>query len=306
VFSWVFVMFAAFILACGTTHVLGLWTLWVPVYWLDGAVKAVTAVLSLATAVVLFPLIPKALALPSPTELRRANEVKSQFLASMSHELRTPLNSIIGFTELMHDGKLGPVTPEHREYLGDILTSSQHLLGLINDLLDLSKIEAGKMEFRPSSVQVAAIVAEVQNTTGALAADKGIVIDTELDPALPVVVTDVARLRQVFYNYLSNAIKFSPEASRVIIRVGVEDDAHWRLEVEDRGIGIPAEDMTRLFVEFQQLDSGMSRRHEGSGLGLALTRQIVEGQGGRVGARSIPGLGSVFFAVLPRVVGPAG
>jgi signal transduction histidine kinase len=304
VFSWVFVMFAAFILSCGTTHVMGLWTLWNPVYWLDGAVKAVTGALSLATALALYPLIPKALALPSPTELRRANEIKSQFLAAMSHELRTPLNSIIGFTELMHDGKVGPVTAEHKEYLSDILTSSRHLLHLINDLLDLSKVEAGKMEFRPEPLSVPSLVSEVRTITSALAAQKRIVVEAEIDPGVGTVTADAARLRQIFYNYLSNALKFSPDGGRVVIRVAPEGETHWRLEVEDRGIGIKPEDMSKLFVEFQQLDGGMTRRHVGSGLGLAVTRQIVEAQGGRVGAHSEPGHGSVFFAVLPRVVGP--
>jgi signal transduction histidine kinase len=303
VYSWMFVMFAAFILSCGTTHILGLWTLWTPVYWLDAGVKVVTAGLSLATAVALFPLIPRALALPSPSELRRASESKSQFLAAMSHELRTPLNSIIGFAQLMHDGKLGPVSPPHKEYLGDILTSSNHLLHLINNLLDISKVEAGKLDFHLEAVDLPAVIDEVRVITSALAVQKRILLEADVDPALSTVTADPARLRQVLYNYVSNAMKFSPDGSRVIIRISPDGDAHWRLEVEDSGIGIKPEDMSRLFVEFQQLDSGPTRRHEGSGLGLAITRQIVEALGGRVGARSVLGSGSVFFAVLPRASG---
>jgi signal transduction histidine kinase len=231
---------------------------------------------------------------------QEASRLKSEFLASMSHELRTPLNAIIGFSQLMYDGKAGPVAPEHREYLGDILLSAQHLLQLINDVLDLSKVEAGRMEFRPEPVPIAAVLAAVRDTIMPLAAQKGIVVETEIDPRVAVVTIDAARLKQVLYNYLSNAIKFSPDASRVTVRVAPEGDQEWRLEVEDRGIGIAPEDLGKLFQAFRQLDAGLARKHEGTGLGLALTKRIVESQAGRVGVRSTPGQGSVFFAVFPH------
>jgi signal transduction histidine kinase len=159
------------------------------------------------------------------------------------------------------------------------------------------------MAFRVEPVNVADLVNEIRAITSGLAAQKRIGVETVVDPGVSLVTGDRARLRQVFYNFLSNALKFSPEGSRVTIRVSAEGADQWRLEVEDRGIGIKPEDMPRLFVEFGQLDAGMSRRYEGSGLGLALTRQIVEAQGGQVGARSVYGEGSVFFAVLPRTVG---
>jgi CheY-like chemotaxis protein len=219
----------------------------------------------------------------------------------MSHELRTPLNGIIGFAELMHDGKVGPVSAEHKEYLGDILTSARHLLQLINDVLDLSKVESGKMEFRPEPVEVARLVGEVRDILRTLAAQKRIDVNAEIDPAVSGIVSDASKLKQVLYNYLSNALKFTPDEGRVTVRVVPEDREHFRLEVEDTGIGIRPEDMDKLFVEFQQLDASVAKKYPGTGLGLALTKRIVEMQGGQVGVRSTPGRGSVFFAVLPRV-----
>jgi protein-histidine pros-kinase len=236
--------------------------------------------------------------------LQEASRLKSEFLANMSHELRTPLNAIIGFAELMHDGKVGPVAPDQKEYLGDILTSSRHLLGLINDVLDLSKIEAGKMEFLPERVDLGRIATEVRDILRSLAASRRIAIAIEVDPGAGEVVTDPAKLKQVLYNYLSNALKFTPEDGRVTLRMAPEGGEHFRLEVEDTGIGIHPEDLGRLFVEFQQLDVGAAKKYGGTGLGLALTRRIVEAQGGSVGVESTPGKGSRFFAVLPRA-GPA-
>ena len=233
--------------------------------------------------------------------LQEASRLKSEFLANMSHELRTPLNAVIGFAQLMHDGKVGPIAPDHKEYLGDILTSSNHLLTLINDVLDLSKIEAGKMEFKPEPVNLERIAAEVRDILRSLAASRRIVLAIEIDPEAGDAVADPAKLKQVLYNYLSNALKFTPEGGRVTLRIAPADADHFRLEVEDTGIGIRAEDLGRLFVEFQQLDVGTAKKYGGTGLGLALTRRIVEAQGGNVGVTSVPGQGSRFFAVLPRV-----
>jgi len=319
VFSWIFILFAVFIVACGTTHLLGIWTIWHPAYWLDGMVKALTATVSLVTAILLWPLIPKALALPSPAQLRsayqkleaqnrvveHASRMKSEFLANMSHELRTPLNGIIGFTELMHDGKVGPVTPSHKEYLGDVLSSAKHLLSLINDILDLSKVESGKFELHPEQLKLGKIIGEVRDIVRAMAAKKQIAIKSEIDSAVDDVVLDAAKLKQVLYNYLSNALKFTPAGGRIIVRAVADDEGQFRIEVEDNGIGIPAGDMDRLFVEFQQLDSSSAKKYPGTGLGLALTKKIVEVQGGRVGARSTAGHGSVFYAILPKNADPA-
>ncbi len=229
-----------------------------------------------------------------------ASRLKSEFLASMSHELRTPLNAIIGFTELLYDGQVGPESPEFRTFLGHVLASGQHLLQLINDVLDLSKVEAGKIEFHPVDVDPRVVVGEIEAILGNTAAASGIALDTWIDPALETVDTDPARFKQVLYNYVSNAIKFTLPGGRVSVRVALVSDEEWRLEVEDTGVGIAEADLGRLFVEFQQLDSGAAKRHEGTGLGLALTKRLVEAQGGSVGVRSELGVGSVFHAVLPR------
>jgi PAS domain S-box-containing protein len=233
--------------------------------------------------------------------VQEASRLKSEFLANMSHELRTPLNSIIGFVELIHDGRVGPVSEPHKEYLGDILTSARHLLKLINDVLDLSKVEAGQMEFWPEPVDVTRVAGEIRDILRESAARKRIAVEVQVDPELGAVELDPGRLKQVLYNYLSNALKFTPEGGRVQVRAVPEDAASFRLEVEDNGMGIRTEDIDRLFVEFQQLDGGMAKQHQGTGLGLALTKRIVGSQGGRVGVRSTPGRGSVFYAVLPRV-----
>ena len=232
--------------------------------------------------------------------IQEASRLKSEFLANMSHELRTPLNAIIGFAELLHDGQVPPDSPTHKEFLGDILTSGRHLLQLINDILDLAKVEAGKLEFRPERVEVPKLVGEVVAILRASAAHKQIRIETEVDPGVAMLTIDPARLKQVAYNYLSNALKFTPSGGSVTLRIKPDDGDLFRLEVEDTGIGIAASDLGRLFVEFQQLEAGAAKRHQGTGLGLALTRRLVEAQGGSVGVKSEVGVGSTFHACLPR------
>jgi two-component system, sensor histidine kinase and response regulator len=229
-----------------------------------------------------------------------ASRLKSEFLANMSHELRTPLNSIIGFAELLHDGEVGPVAPQQREFLGDILTSGRHLLQLINDVLDLSKVEAGRMEFHPEPLDLVAVVHEVTAALRAMAAQKGLEIHPTVDEAARHVVADAARLKQILYNFVSNAIKFTPAGGRVQVRAIAQDEHGFRLEVEDNGIGIAEGDLRRLFVEFQQLDAGRAKRHQGTGLGLALTRRLGEAMGGTVGVESKPGTRTVFHVELPR------
>src|SRR5204863_8552998 len=179
-----------------------------------------------------------------------ASRLKSELLANMSHELRTPLNAVIGFAEILHDGKVGAVTDEQKEFLGDILTSSRHLLQLINDVLDLSKIEAGKMEFRPEALDPGRVGVEIRDVLRSLAAARRITVTVEAEGGLGQVVVDPAKLKQVLYNYLSNALKFTPEGGHVTIRVRPEAGDTFRLEVEDTGIGIREEDTGRLFVEF--------------------------------------------------------
>ncbi len=232
--------------------------------------------------------------------IQEASRLKSEFLAHMSHELRTPLNAIIGFAELLYDGQVDPASPQHKEFLGDILSSGRHLLQLINDVLDLAKVEAGKLEFRPEEIQVSKVIGEVSAILRTAVSAKRIKLETEIDPTVTEIFLDPGRLKQVAYNYLSNALKFTAEGGRVSIRVVPEDANHFRLEVEDTGVGVAPADLGKLFIEFQQLETGSSKRHQGTGLGLALTKRLVEGQGGSVGVTSDLGKGSTFFAVLPR------
>jgi PAS domain S-box-containing protein len=233
---------------------------------------------------------------------RSATEAKSRFLAGVSHELRTPLNGIIGFSELMYDGKLGPVTEDHKDVLSDILTSARHLLQLINDILDLSKVEAGRMEFRPEPSRIETLVHEVRDVVRPLAEKKRIALSLDV-PADLTAVIDPSRFKQVLYNYLSNAVKFTPESGRVEVRVSRQENSSFRLEVEDTGIGISSEELAKLFQEFQQLPNSR-KADQGTGLGLALTRHIVEAQGGSVSVRSVPGSGSVFAAMFPLISMP--
>ena len=237
--------------------------------------------------------------------MQEANRLKSEFVANMSHELRTPLNSVIGFSEMMYTGKLGLVSESHKEYLGDILTSSRHLLQLINDVLDLAKVESGKIEFRPEKVDLAKTVSEVRDILRGLASEKRTQVETEYEGDLSSIETDPGKLKQILYNYLSNAIKFTPDEGRVIVRAKAEGSDFFRIEVEDTGIGVRKEDLHRLFVEFQQLDAGTAKRYAGTGLGLALTKRIVEAQGGEVGLTSEVGRGSLFYALLPQRPGAA-
>jgi PAS domain S-box-containing protein len=228
---------------------------------------------------------------------RSATLAKSRFLASVSHELRTPLNGIIGFSELLYDGKLGSI-PEHQvDVLGDILSSARHLLQLINDVLDLSKVEAGRMEFHPEPCLIETLALEVRDVIRPLADKKGLQLTMEVAPGLKANI-DPGRFKQVLYNYLSNAVKFTGEGGKVALRIAPNGEKMFRVEVEDSGIGIGADEMPRLFQEFAQLPNSR-QAEQGTGLGLALTRHIVEAQGGSVAVESEPGQGSVFSAVLP-------
>jgi PAS domain S-box-containing protein len=235
------------------------------------------------------------------TRVQEANRLKSEFLANMSHELRTPLNAIIGFADLLYHDQVPPTAPMHKEFLGHIRTSGQHLLELINDILDLSKVEAGKLEFFPEPVDLARTVDEVTSVLHRVAAGKQIAVTVEIERGLGELVLDPARLKQVLYNYLSNALKFTPFGGRVTVLARSEGSDKFRLEVADTGIGISASDCRRLFREFEQLDAGTGKAHAGTGLGLALTKRLAEAQGGTVGVQSTPGVGSVFHAVLPKL-----
>ena len=235
-------------------------------------------------------------------ELAKASAYKSQFLANMSHELRTPLNAIIGFSEILYDGSVPLDADTTHEYLGDILTSGRHLLQLINDVLDLAKVEAGKLEFHAEPIELTRVVNEVLAVLRTTSARQQIIVTAEIAKTVDHLVLDPSRLKQVLYNYISNAIKFTPAGGTVIVRANAEGGDRVRIEVVDSGIGIAPDQIGRLFGEFQQTDDG-ARKAGGTGLGLALTKRLVEAQGGEVGVRSVVGSGSTFYAVLPRQTG---
>jgi signal transduction histidine kinase len=238
-------------------------------------------------------------------ETRRAmeaNRLKSEFLANMSHELRTPLNGIIGFSEFLVDQKPGRLNPQQMEYLNDVLNSGRHLLRLINNLLDLAKIEAGFMELLPESFPLRDAVAEVSGVLMPLVKAKDIAYTAAVDLDDDSVFLDPQKIKQVLYNLLSNAIKFTPEGGVVELRVRAAGAGEIELAVRDSGIGIAPEEIGMLFKEFQQLDAGPSRRYQGTGLGLVLTKRIVEMHRGLIRLESQPGQGSTFTLTLPRVL----
>lgn len=447
-FNWMFACFALFIVACGATHVMEIWSIWHPTYWLSGSIKAITALASVPTAVLLVKLVPSALALPSPSELRAAHEAshremaerikiegnfrrlleaapdgmvivnsggeivlvnsqaellfgyskeellgkpievlipqrfrathptfraafsaeprnramgaglelrglrkdgtefpveislspldtsegmlimsairdityrkrieqdlhqrnlelqtaaeaKNRFLANMSHELRTPLNGIIGFSEFLVDEKPGSLNGKQKEYLGDVLNSAGHLLQLINDVLDLAKVEAGKMELVAENFQVREAIDEVRAVIQGIARKKQVETVMQISPEVGEVRLDQQKFKQVLYNLLSNGVKFSQPGSEVGVTASLQNSQLLRIDVIDHGIGIRSEDLDRLFKEFEQLDVGEGRRFEGTGLGLALTKRLVDLQGGSIRVESRHGAGTTFTVFLP-------
>jgi PAS domain S-box-containing protein len=235
-------------------------------------------------------------------ELQNAAEAKDRFLANMSHELRTPLNGIIGFAEFLVDGKPGTLNPKQKEYIEDILNSGNHLLQLINDLLDMAKVEARKMELNPEQFTLRKAIEEVCAVAQPIAQKKRIRMEIAIAPELGEITLDQQKFKQVLYNLLSNAIKFTDNDGQVEVLATNHEPERFRLVVKDTGIGIKPQDIQRLFREFEQLESGATHRYEGTGLGLALTRKILELQCGTIAVESEFGKGCSFTVVLPLVM----
>jgi signal transduction histidine kinase len=250
-------------------------------------------------------------------ELQRVTQLKSEFLTNMSHELRTPLNAIIGFSDLLLEGGLGDLTAQQREFIEAVCRNGKHLLTLINSVLDLSKVEAGRMALSLDVTDIReAIVGAVADTASLRSAKQQECI-VQLDDAPLTVVADGVRIRQILFNLLSNASKFTSEGGKISLaavrtraplrqptdRAGdrarlVPQDVVW-ISVADEGVGIKREDMPKLFQEFSQVDSSSSRRAQGTGLGLALCKKFVEMHGGTIGADSVFGKGTALWFLLP-------
>lgn len=226
-----------------------------------------------------------------------ADRLKSAFLAAMSHELRTPLNSIIGFTGILVQGLAGPLSPEQGKQLKMVQDSARHLLALVNDVLDLSRIEAGQLEIERSPFPVVASVEAVIGLTEPLAERKGLNLTADVTPDLGMLMSDRRRFEQILINLVNNAIKFTDEGG-VRVTCNVED-GRLVTRVADTGIGIRLEDMHKLFQTFSQIDSGITREHEGTGLGLSICKKLTEALGGEISVQSELGTGSVFTFTLP-------
>lgn len=315
-FDWMLVAFGIFILACGSTHIMEIWVIWNPDYWLIGFIKAITAAASIVTAILLVKLLPAALQIPSPSQLEKvnqqlltsndallqakeqaeiANQAKGTFLTNVSHELRTPLNVIVGYAQMLK--RTLDLPERQRKGVLAIQQSGQQLLALISDILDLSKIDAGKVILEPKPVHLPRFLKDVINMVSVRAAQKGLELYYSPDPDLPdTVLVDEKRLRQVLLNLLSNAIKFTDAGSvGLLVNAVPATPGHTDLyfEVTDSGIGMSEDDLKIIFNSFEQVGD-IDRRVGGSGLGLDISQQLVHLMQGKIQASSTPGVGSRF------------
>lgn len=375
-FEWVFLLFAAFIVSCGTTHILDIWTLWYPTYWVSGLVKAFTALISVIAAVQLFPLMPKVLALPSPAQLEnanlalhaqvterlriekelkryqtqleslvaertqaltdanhtlqeeiierrqieeernrlltreqaaraeaeQANRIKDEFLAVLSHELRTPMGPILGWSKLLLGGKLDPM--KSRIALTTIERNAKLQVQLIADLLDVSKILSGKLSLNVTAVDLNTVITAALETVQLAADAKTLQVQTLLPATASIVRGDVVRLQQVVWNLLSNAIKFMPIGGQIEVSLA-HVDTQAQIRVKDTGKGISVSFLPYVFDHFRQEDGTTTRHFGGLGLGLAISRQIVELHGGRIWVESLgENQGATFTVELPLLRTP--
>jgi signal transduction histidine kinase len=234
----------------------------------------------------------------SNVALYESNRLKNEFLANVSHELRTPLNSILGFADLLKDAAVTS-DPKNARYLQNIITSGKHLLELITDLLDLAKIEAGRMEVRSEPLSLTDLFEGLTSIIKPLSEKKELSIVATVGRDVPIMQTDAAKLQQVLYNFLSNAIKFSPNAGRIDVKAERFEEDNVRIAVSDQGPGIELEKQSLIFEKFRQIDGSVTRQHSGTGLGLAISKELTQLMGGSIGVMSRPNEGATFWVILP-------
>jgi two-component system sensor histidine kinase BarA len=237
--------------------------------------------------------------------LYESNRLKSEFLANVSHELRTPLNSILGFADLLKDSASVSADAKSVRYVQNILRSGQNLLDLINDLLDLAKIEAGRMEVRSEPVSLKDVFEGLSIMLKPLMEPRNLTLESAIASDVPIIHTDPAKLQQVLYNFLSNAIKFSPPGGKIMLEGMREGTEAVRLSVTDQGPGIEPEKQQVIFEKFRQIDGSVTREHSGTGLGLAISKELITLMNGTIGVTSTPGQGASFFIILPLKIQPA-
>lgn len=234
--------------------------------------------------------------------LAETNRLKSEFLANVSHELRTPLNSILGFADLLKKNFEQAQDARGIRYAQNIYASGSNLLALINDLLDLAKVEAGRMEVRPADFTLGELFETLVSVLKPLTEPKQITIVPEVDADVPILTQDVSKVQQILYNFLSNAIKYSPNGGTIHLRAMMDTDDMVRIGVTDQGPGIEIEKQKLIFEKFRQLDGGVTRQHGGTGLGLAISKELTALLQGQIGVDSTPGEGSTFYVLLPTTI----
>jgi len=312
---FLFWLFSLFIFSCGLTHLLEIWMLWTPNYWLAGWAKLLTAVVAMAAAISLWKAVPAALQIPRPEELTTANQAlqeqarnrgaaehgskqRDNFLATLSHELRTPLNAILGWTQLLQSEQVPP--EKTAEALEIISRNALAQARLIDDLLDLSRIAAGKVRLEMERVSLTGVVDAAIASLLPEATKKRIAVDKIVPPDAPEVDGDAKRLQQIVWNLLSNAVKFTQEGGTVTV-ILAERDHRCEIRIKDTGKGIAAEFLPHLFERFSQADSSFTRKQGGLGIGLALVRELSQLHHGSVRAESPgEGAGATFIVSLPK------
>ncbi|WP_145980727.1 sensor histidine kinase [Magnetospirillum sp. ME-1] len=325
----VMTLFAIVFALCGVSHLIEVLTLWIPLYGAQAIFNAAVALLAIPAAWKMWTLVPQALTLPSPSHLQHINNelareianhretenslrqameaaesasrARSEFLSNMSHELRTPLNAVIGFADALLHEFFGSLNEKQRDYVISIHSSGKHLLHLINDVLDISKIDAGKLELHDDIVTIHDLVDECNALVSGLAEEAGITLESRLQPGLPNLRADALRLKQVLVNLLSNAVKFTPRGGHITLQCALNETGELVLQVRDTGIGMNSEEMNKAFEMFTQIANPMSRRAGGTGIGLPLSRSLVLLHGGRIDLNSAPGEGTRVTVYLPRL-----